>query len=156
MGMAVYDQTVEELTGGRPLVSGARLHTRAVDAPGVQANVADAAMLIDSAILQAARSARAVDLATRTGARMTPLATARIRMDAGFAARQVRQAVDKLLDVGGASRFAESSPAQRIWRDLGTATRHPAFITEIDRERYAQLLLGPQPAGSSAIAAAAP
>jgi alkylation response protein AidB-like acyl-CoA dehydrogenase len=47
-----------------------------------------------------------------------------------------------LLDVGGASRFAESSPVQRIWRDLGTATRHPAFVTEIDRERYARLLLG--------------
>jgi alkylation response protein AidB-like acyl-CoA dehydrogenase len=142
MGMAVYDHIVEKLTDGKPLISGARLHARAVDAPGVQANVADAAMLIDSAILQATRSARAVDSATRTGARMTPLATARIRMDAGFAARQIRQAVDKLLDVGGASRFAESSPVQRIWRDLGTATRHPAFVTEIDRERYARLLLG--------------
>ena len=142
MGMAVYDHIVAKLTDGRPLTSGARLHARAVDAPGVQANVADAAMLIDSAILQAARSARAVDSATRTGARMTPLATARIRMDAGFAARQIRQAVDKLLDVGGASRFAESSPVQRIWRDLGTATRHPAFVTEIDREQYARLLLG--------------
>jgi 3-hydroxy-9,10-secoandrosta-1,3,5(10)-triene-9,17-dione monooxygenase len=142
MGMAVYDHIVSKLTGGRPLVSGAKLHARAVDAPGVQANVADAAMLIDSAILQAARSARAVDRATRTGARMTPLATARIRMDAGFAARQVRQAVDKLLDVGGASQFAESSPAQRIWRDLGTAMRHPAFIVEVDRERYARMLLG--------------
>ena len=63
-------------------------------------------------------------------------------MDAGFAARQIRQAVDKLLDVGGASRLAESSPVQRIWRDLGTATRHPAFVTEIDRERYTRLLLG--------------
>ena len=142
MGMAIYDHIVGKLAEGRPLVSAAKLHARAVDAPGVQANVADAAMLIDSAILQAARSARAVDRATRTGARMSPLATARIRMDAGFAARQVREAGDKLLDVGGASRFAESSPEQRIWRDLGTATRHPAFVTEIDRERYARLLLG--------------
>lgn len=142
MGMAVYDHIVAKLTEGRPLVSAAKLHARAVDAPGVQANVADAAMLIDSAILQAARSARAVDEANRAGARMTPLATARIRMDAGFAARQVREAVDKLLDVGGASRFAESSPEQRIWRDLGTAMRHPAFLVEVDRERYARMLLG--------------
>jgi 3-hydroxy-9,10-secoandrosta-1,3,5(10)-triene-9,17-dione monooxygenase len=142
MGMAVYDHIVAKLTVGRPLVSGAKLHARAVDAPGVQANVADAAMLLDSAILQAARSARAVDLSTRTGSRMTPIATARIRMDAGFAARQVRLAVDKLLDVGGASQFAESSPAQRIWRDLGTAMRHPAFVVEVDRERYARMLLG--------------
>ena len=31
---------------------------------------------------------------------------------------------------------------ERIWRDLGTVSRHPAFVTEIDRERYARLLLG--------------
>ena len=142
MGMALYDHVVAKLTDGRPLVSAARLHARAVDAPGVQANVADAAMLIDSAILQAARSARAVDQAVAAGTRLPPLTAARIRMDAGFAARQIRRAADKLLDVGGAGRFAESSPAQRIWRDLGTATRHPAFVTEIDRERYARLLLG--------------
>jgi alkylation response protein AidB-like acyl-CoA dehydrogenase len=101
-----------------------------------------AAMLIDSAILQASRTARAVDRATRTGSRMSPLAIARTRMDGGFAARQICLVVDKLLDVGGAGRFAQSSPVQRIWRDLGTATRHPALVTEIDRERYARLLLG--------------
>lgn len=142
MGMAIYDHVVEKLNGGRPLVSAARSPARAIDSPGVQANIADAAMLIDSAILQASRTAHAVDRATRTGARLSSLAVARSRMDCGFAARQIRQAVDKLLDVGGASRFAESDPAQRIWRDLGTATRHPAFITELDREQYAQLLLG--------------
>ncbi|MER5224481.1 acyl-CoA dehydrogenase family protein [Streptomyces flaveus] len=142
MGMAVYDHIVAKLAEGRPLASSVKLHARAIDAPGVQANIADAALLIDSAVLHAARSARAVDLATRTGAQMSPLAVARIRIDAGIAARHIRHAVDKLLDVGGASRFAESSPTQRIWRDLGTATRHPTFITEIDREQYARILLG--------------
>lgn len=142
MGMAMYDHAVDKVTGGRPLVSGAKLHSRAIDAPGVQANVADAAMLIDSAVLQVARSARSIDEAARNGTRLSPLAGAGIRMDGGFAARQVRRAVDKLLDAGGASRFAESSPAQRIWRDLGTASRHPAFVVEIDREAYARLLLG--------------
>ena len=34
-----------------------------------------------------------------------------------------------------------SAPAQRMWRDIGTATRHPAFVTEINRERYGQLLM---------------
>jgi len=140
MGMAIYDHVVEKLVNGRPLTA-ARV-TRAVDAPGVQANVADAAMLIDSAILQAARTARAVDRATREGARMSSLAIARTRMDGGFAARQIRQAVDKLLDAGGASRFAGSSPVQRIWRDLGTATRHPVFVLETEREQYGRMLLG--------------
>jgi 3-hydroxy-9,10-secoandrosta-1,3,5(10)-triene-9,17-dione monooxygenase len=142
MGMAVYDHIVAKLTEGRPLVSAAKLHPRAIDAPGVQANIADAALLIDSAILHAARTARVVDRAIRAGTRMSPLAAVRTRVDAGYAARQIRTAVDKLLDVGGAGRFAEASPMQRIWRDLGTAIRHPAFATEIDREQYAMMLLG--------------
>jgi alkylation response protein AidB-like acyl-CoA dehydrogenase len=141
MGMAIYDHVVAKLRGGRPLVSATRSPARAIDSPGVQANIADAAMLIDSAILQASRTAHAVDRATRTGAQMSSLAIARSKMDCGFAARQIRQAADKLLDVGGAGCFAESDPAQRIWRDLGTATRHPAFITELDREQYGRLLV---------------
>ncbi|NBH12152.1 acyl-CoA dehydrogenase [Amycolatopsis sp. SID8362] len=144
MGMAIYDHVVAKLSGGRPLATATKSPARAIDSPAVQANVAEAAMLIDSAILQAARTAHAVDRATRTGAQLSALAIARTRMDCGFAARQIRRAADKLLDVGGASRFADSDPAQRIWRDLGTATRHPTFITELDREQYARLLLGLQ------------
>ncbi|VVJ17661.1 acyl-CoA dehydrogenase-like [Amycolatopsis camponoti] len=146
MGMALHDHVVEKLRAGRPLVSAARSPARAIDSPAVLANIADAAMLIDSAILQAARTAHAVDRATRTGAHLPSVAIARSRMDCGFAARQIRQAVDKLLDVGGAGRFAESDPAQRIWRDLGTATRHPAFVTELAREQYGRLLVSLPPA----------
>lgn len=152
MGMAIYDRVVERLGAGRPLVSAGRPPARAIDSPAVRANIADAAMLIDSAILQAARTAHAVDRATRTGARLSPLAIARSRMDCGFAARQIRRAVDKLLDVGGAGRFAESDPAQRIWRDLGTATRHPAFLTELDREQYGRLLVPVLPASAPTVA----
>jgi len=132
IGMGVYDHVVSALTSG----------ARSAAAPGVQAGVADAALLIDSAILQASRSAALVDRATRTAGRLTPLEETRIRMDGGFAARQIRAAVDTLLDVGGAGRFAESDPAQRLWRDLGTGMRHPAFVLETTRDRYARLLLG--------------
>lgn len=137
MGMAVYDHVVAKLSEGRRLASG----IRAIDVPGIQTGVADAAMLIDSAIMQAARSAQAVDRAMRTGERLTPFEEVRVRVDAGIAARQVRKAVDKLLDVGGAGCFAESCPAQRIWRDLGTAIRHPVYVLEVSRERIARLLL---------------
>lgn len=126
MGMAVYD-----------LVAGTLSERRAAS-PAVQANVADAALLIDTAILHAARTAHAVD----RGDRLTPVEEARVRMDGGVAARAIRAAVDKLLDVGGASRFADTDPAQRIWRDLNTAMRHPAYALETSRERYARLLLG--------------
>jgi alkylation response protein AidB-like acyl-CoA dehydrogenase len=101
-------------------------------------------MLIDSAVLQAARAADDIDRATRSDQLTDELGNARLRMDISFAARQIRCAVDKLLDIGGAGRFDDSSPAQRLWRDLGTATRHPAFGTEINRDLYGRLLLGLQ------------
>jgi alkylation response protein AidB-like acyl-CoA dehydrogenase len=144
IGMAVYEHIVQKLKDGRPVISAARQHPLAIDAPGVQANVADAAMLIDSAVLQAARAADDIDRATRSDQLTDELGNARLRMDISFAARQIRCAVDKLLDIGGAGRFDDSSPAQRLWRDLGTATRHPAFGTEINRDLYGRLLLGLQ------------
>jgi 3-hydroxy-9,10-secoandrosta-1,3,5(10)-triene-9,17-dione monooxygenase len=141
LGVAVYEHTVGTLTAGRPVVSGSRLHALARDTPGVQANVADAAALIDSAMLRMAWATGELDRAALAGEILPELAGARVRVDFAHAARSIRQAADMLLDVGGASGFARSSPTQRMWRDLGTATRHPAFVTEINRERYGQLLL---------------
>jgi alkylation response protein AidB-like acyl-CoA dehydrogenase len=141
LGIAVYDHIVGILSAGRPVVSGSRLHALARDTPGVQANVVEAAVLIESAMLRIAWAAAELDRAALAGVILPELAGVRLRMDLAHAARSIRQAADILLDVGGASRFALSAPAQRMWRDLGTATRHPAFVTEINRERYGQLLL---------------
>ncbi|MBM2623830.1 hypothetical protein JIG36_50910 [Actinoplanes sp. LDG1-06] len=133
IGLGVYDHVVDGLTQGLPRSPKANPRHHKVDAPGVQAGVADAAMLIDSAILLVARSAGAVDRATGTGQRLSAIEETRVRMDGGLAARQIRAAVDTLLDLGGAGRLAESSPAQRLWRDMGTAMRHPAFVQEATR-----------------------
>jgi alkylation response protein AidB-like acyl-CoA dehydrogenase len=142
LGMAVYDLVVEKLVAGRPAISPSSSHPLAVDSPGVQANVADAAVLLDSAALHAGRAAGDVDRAMFSGEPLSPVASARLRVDSSYAARQVRRAVELLLDVGGASGFAESSATQRLWRDLGTASHHPAFGMEINREPYGRLLLG--------------
>jgi alkylation response protein AidB-like acyl-CoA dehydrogenase len=141
LGVAIYDHVVDILGAGRPVVSGSRLHALARDTPGVQANVADAAVLIEDAMLRVAWAAGELDRAAAAGVIPPEMAGARIRVDIAHAARSIRQAADMLLDVSGASRFATKDPAQRMWRDLGTATRHPAFVTEVNRERYGQLLL---------------
>ncbi|MEV6344811.1 acyl-CoA dehydrogenase family protein [Actinoplanes sp. NPDC051851] len=125
MGMAVYDHVL-------PL-----LRERAATVPALRYAIADAALLIDNAVLQASRSARLVD----SGTRLTPLQEVRVRMDGALAARQIRRSAESLLDVAGAARFADASPAQRIWRDLNTAMRHPVFVLELIRDRYAHLLL---------------
>jgi alkylation response protein AidB-like acyl-CoA dehydrogenase len=50
------------------------------------------------------------------------------------AARDCRTALDLMLDLHGASGFAESNPLQRYWRDAAVASRHPhvnAFLAAI-------------------------
>jgi 3-hydroxy-9,10-secoandrosta-1,3,5(10)-triene-9,17-dione monooxygenase len=142
LGVALYDHVVGILGAGRPVTSGSRMHALARDTPGVQANLVDAAVLIEDALLRVGWLAGELDRAAAAGKILPELEPVRIRVDIAVAARSIRQAADKLLDVSGASRFASKDPAQRMWRDLGTATRHPAFVTEVNRERLGQLLLG--------------
>jgi hypothetical protein len=142
LGVALYDHVVGILGAGRPVTSGSRMHALARDTPGVQANLVDAAVLIEDALLRVGWLAGELDRAAAAGKILPELEAVRVRVDIAVAARSIRQAADKLLDVSGASRFASKDPAQRMWRDLGTATRHPAFVTEVNRERLGQLLLG--------------
>jgi alkylation response protein AidB-like acyl-CoA dehydrogenase len=66
---------------------------------------------------------------------------ARVRMDAAVAATRSREAVDRLVSVSGASAFALTNPLQRIWRDLGTASRHGVVNPDLGREIYGRSLL---------------
>lgn len=63
-------------------------------------------------------------------------------MDIGQAAKLARDAVDLLLNVGGAGSFAEVNSLQRIWRDIETASRHASINTDLSRELYGRALLG--------------
>jgi alkylation response protein AidB-like acyl-CoA dehydrogenase len=51
--------------------------------------------------------------------------TTQPNMDLADAARDCRSAVDKLLDLHGASGFAVSNPLQRYWRDIAVGSRTP-------------------------------
>ncbi|TIV72712.1 MAG: oxidoreductase, partial [Mesorhizobium sp.] len=55
--------------------------------------------------------------------------------------KRVREAVDLLLNIGGASVFMLSNPVQRIWRDIETCTRHAYINGDLGREIYARALL---------------
>src|SRR6476646_1550200 len=47
-----------------------------------------------------------------------------------------------LLNVQGASAFAESNPIQRVWRDLEMASRHGLLAGEVPLEIYGRALVG--------------
>ncbi|WP_326836385.1 acyl-CoA dehydrogenase family protein [Amycolatopsis rhabdoformis] len=135
---------LESVTGavarGKRLTS--PLYATVAESPAHQVNVAEAAILIDTARLHLAHAADEVDGHARAGRRPDAAARARLRMSASHAVRCAREAVSALLDTAGAGSFADSSVLQRTWRDLETASRHAAFSTQTSSEFYGRVLLG--------------
>ncbi|MFJ8848570.1 acyl-CoA dehydrogenase family protein [Streptomyces cyaneofuscatus] len=117
-------------------------YPRLADSPVVQLAVADAASLIDTAHLHAYRAADDLDRAAAEDRPLTVAERARVRMDTGVAAVRTREAVDQLVSVTGAGGFALANPLQRIWRDLGTASRHGVVNPGLAREIYGRSVLG--------------
>ncbi|WP_433654790.1 acyl-CoA dehydrogenase family protein [Nocardia sp. CA-128927] len=117
-------------------------YARLADSPSVQLAVADAASLIDTAHLHAYRAADDLDRAAEEGRQLAVAERARVRMDTAVAAVRTREAVDRLVSVNGASGFAMSNPLQRIWRDIGTASRHGVVNPDLGREIYGRSVLG--------------
>jgi alkylation response protein AidB-like acyl-CoA dehydrogenase len=115
---------------------------RKADAPVVQLAVASAASLIDTASLLAYRAAGVLDDAGVQGIFPDRLTRARVRMDAGQAVVNAREAIRVLVSAYGASGFAEDSAMQRIWRDSEVASRHASVNPDIGAEAYGQALLG--------------
>ncbi|MFB4308387.1 acyl-CoA dehydrogenase family protein [Actinomadura sp. GTD37] len=119
-------------------------YDHAIQAPATQHHVAEATELIDTAALHVFRSATFIDQAAAEGRALDVTERLRVRMDTGYAIGRCRQAIDLLLDVNGASSFAESNPLQRIWRDSATGARHAIASPTISAEAYGRALLGIQ------------
>jgi len=107
-----------------------------------QLQVAEAAMMIDTAHLHAYRAADNVDDAAMRGVYPDMLTRARVRADTGYVVEKITQAIDKLLFAHGSAGFADASPLQRIWRDAAVASRHAVVLPPIGYELYGKALLG--------------
>jgi 3-hydroxy-9,10-secoandrosta-1,3,5(10)-triene-9,17-dione monooxygenase len=137
---ATLDRVVKAATKGKRAAS--PLYHLVAEAPSHQLNVADAAVLIDTARLHLLRAADEVDAEAHAGHRPALADRARLRMDAAHAMRCARQAVSLLLDTAGAGSFADGSDFQRAWRDIETASRHAALSVQTSKEIYGRALLG--------------
>ncbi|WP_225994256.1 acyl-CoA dehydrogenase family protein [Streptomyces sp. SS1-1] len=136
LGKAAFE-TVKNAATEKPLSF--TVHGRQADSVGVQIQMADAALHLQTARLHVYQAvdrvdqeSGAMDFATRT----------QIRAQAGYAAQQVLVAINTLLNVHGAGAFAESNPLQRIWRDANTAARHAGLVPAVGFEAYGKTLLG--------------
>jgi 3-hydroxy-9,10-secoandrosta-1,3,5(10)-triene-9,17-dione monooxygenase len=111
-------------------------------APSMQLELAEAATLIETAMLHVRRWCDDIAEAARAGEVLPFAKRAQMRMDLGYAMRCCREAVGLLLNVQGASAFAETNPIQRVWRDLEMASRHGLLAGEIPHEIYGRALVG--------------
>jgi alkylation response protein AidB-like acyl-CoA dehydrogenase len=107
-----------------------------------QLQVAEAAMMIDTAHFHAYRAADDVDTAAVRGVYPDMLTRARVRADTGYVVEKITQAIDKLLFAHGSGGFADVSPLQRIWRDAAVASRHAVVLPPIGYELLGKALLG--------------
>ena len=107
-----------------------------------QLQVAEAAMMIDTAHFHAYRAADDVDIAAERGVYPDMLTRARVRADTGYVVEKITQAIDKLLFAHGSAGFADVSPLQRIWRDAAVASRHAVVLPPIGYELLGKALLG--------------
>lgn len=142
IGREVFRRTMETVESGKPLTGS--VYGSLADSPSVQAALADAATLVDSAHLHLARSAQFVGTAAEAGSTPGLVERARLRMDVGHASKCLREAVQLLLTVSGAGSFARANVIQRYWRDLETAARHPSLNPGLAREIYGRALVGNQ------------
>jgi alkylation response protein AidB-like acyl-CoA dehydrogenase len=142
LAQGAFDLVTATLAKGRGIAY--TFYDKASLAPTVQIQMADAAQLIDTAWLHLMRAADDIDRCAQGDDYMDFLTRARVRADVGTITRRSREAVDLLLNVHGASSFAEANPLQRIWRDLEVCSRHAVVNAEISKELYGRALLGVQ------------
>jgi alkylation response protein AidB-like acyl-CoA dehydrogenase len=117
-------------------------YTAQTDSVAFQLQLAQAALMIDTAHLHAYRAADDIDRAAASGVYPDFLARARVRADTGWAIEHITKAIDTLLSAHGAASFAEASSLQRLWRDSTVAARHAVILPIVGYEVYGKALLG--------------
>jgi alkylation response protein AidB-like acyl-CoA dehydrogenase len=116
-------------------------YPRQADSHVVLAEIGEAAMEIDTAWLHILQAADALDITAQYGP-VPPSEQVRLQAAQGFAMRMIRQAAERLMDIGGASAFATSNPVQRAWRDIALGSRHAFVNTSQSLELYGRHLAG--------------
>jgi alkylation response protein AidB-like acyl-CoA dehydrogenase len=139
LGLAALDH-VRDAAGTKRIAG--TVFGRQADSAGIQMQLGDAALLIDTAHMHARRAADDLDAHAARNEQPSFAIRARVRADASRAAGQVVEAINVLLNVHGSAGLVDASPLQRIWQDANVAARHVSLIPGISYEVYGKALLG--------------
>jgi alkylation response protein AidB-like acyl-CoA dehydrogenase len=116
-------------------------YPRQADSHVVLEQIGEAAMEIDTARMHILRAADALDITAQSGP-VAPAEQVRLQAAEGFAMKLLRQAAERLMDIGGSSAFATSNPMQRAWRDIALGSRHAFVHSSQSLELYGRHLSG--------------
>lgn len=111
----------------------------------LQIALGEAASMVEAAELIFYRAADDIDAHARRGESMPMALRARIRMDITTVPRLCRDAVQKLLTVGGAAGLSLKSAIQLNFRNLQATTMHGLLLEPAGAEIYGRVLLGLDP-----------
>jgi alkylation response protein AidB-like acyl-CoA dehydrogenase len=129
-------------------VSGSALAANSLaQVPHVQTRLAEAAALLDCALLLMRRDAREVEECARRGEEPPLESRLRNRRDHAYVARLMVSAIDLLFEPLGAHALPLSSPIQRAWRDVHAAAHHVTVDFHTNGAMYGQWRLGLPPKG---------
>jgi len=118
------------------------IFTKQSESVGVQVQIAEAALKLETARLHIYAIADQLDRAAADDRHIDYDERAKARAQGGFAAQQMLDAINILVNVHGAGSFAESDPLQRYWRDANTAARHAGLYPVVGYEVFGKSLLG--------------
>jgi alkylation response protein AidB-like acyl-CoA dehydrogenase len=116
------------------------LGDRQADQPAAQIRLADAAATLHSA--RAAWEHTVARVEAHEGGEMPLDLRAESRLVAAHTLRQCRTAINTICEASGAAAYAESSPLQRIQRDIETMKGHVIFDWDRTAEMVGRIRLG--------------
>jgi alkylation response protein AidB-like acyl-CoA dehydrogenase len=141
LAKAAFDHTLQRITKS-PRVQTYTFYLDTTKAPATQSAMARAGWLVETAMEQACAIADEMDVKAAAGEMFSSQERARHIMRVAQCHRMCREAMDLILDVGGAGSFALVNPVQRMWRDMNVASRHGLSVPGIKEEIFGRSLLG--------------
>lgn len=125
---------------GRPV--SATVHTDQAQSPAFHVALGDALAHHRDAELQILACVAEIENLAARGVVADPAHRTRLRAQVGHAGHRLRQAMDILMDLAGASSFLERNELQRIWRDVNMGTRHVLLNRYVNLEATGNLAVG--------------
>jgi alkylation response protein AidB-like acyl-CoA dehydrogenase len=115
------------------------------EAPVTHLRAGEAAVKIETAEALARHVADEIDNAARKDEAVPVEARMRLKAQSAYVSRLCLEGVELLYLSGGGSAIAESSPLQRIVRDVHAANLHGLICFDTNIEAYGRTMLGLQP-----------